>query len=124
MDATRSDAEDRWNSLSPEVPFEEVHRLLQRIAAFYRALSEETKGLIAAINLPKIRKRNSPKAPEWVFSQMMSDRFQNEFGKPLDTVVSALTTVVFLQKNGVGNETVRGRRRRIAQAAHSRMKRR
>jgi hypothetical protein len=124
MDATRGDAEDRWDSLSPEVTFERVYRLVERVAAFYRALDQETKGLIAAINLPKIRKRNSPKAPEWVFSQLMSDRFQNEFGRPLDTVVSALTAVVFQQKNGVGNETVRGRRRRIDQTVHSRKKRR
>jgi hypothetical protein len=122
MDATRGDAEDRWDSLSPEVTFQRIYRLVQRIAAFYRALDQETKVLIAAINLPKIRKRNSPKAPEWVFSQLMSDRFQNEFGRPLDPVVSALTAVVFQRKNGVGNDTVRGRRRRIGPTVHSRKK--
>ena len=123
MNATRSDAEDRWNSRSPELTFEKVCQLLQGIAVFYRDLDQETKNLITAINLPKIRKRNSPRAAEWVFSRMMSDRLQNTFGKPLDPVVTALTNVVF-QKDVVGSETVRGRRRRIDQTVHSRKKRR
>jgi hypothetical protein len=71
MSATEGDAAERWADLwegDATVTFDKANMLVKHIGNFYRAFNEETMALVKAVGLPKIRKKNAPKAREWIFS--------------------------------------------------------
>jgi hypothetical protein len=122
MSDTQVDATERWQHLwqgDAAISFERTYLLVKDISDFYRALHAETIALLKAVSLPNIRKKNAARAPEWILSRLLTDRFQKAFGQPFDGIVAALTSVVFDQEAGVGDATIRGRRRGSGRAAHS-----
>jgi hypothetical protein len=122
MVATKIDSLASWRSFWPgdaEVTFDLALQFIKNIEEFYRRLHADRQALIAMANLPKIRKRRARNASQMYFSELMSDRLTYLYGRPNDAVVAALTEVVFDLEAGVGETTIRGRRRSHRVAEHS-----
>jgi hypothetical protein len=100
---------------------ETARSAVDNLATFYSRADEQYKELIKVSNGLSwvLRKKNKQEAQEIFFQRWLMNRFQAEFGKPLDTVVMALSSVVFDQDEGVASSTIRGRRRSAPGAAHS-----
>jgi hypothetical protein len=122
MKTTNHYAKEAWPSLwsgDRRVTFEEAVSIVENLATFYRRLDEKDKEFLAMVSIPDIRKKNARNAPEWLFARLLADHFQRRFGNTLDSIVAALSAVVFDQDTGVGSSTIRGRRRSAPGAAHS-----
>jgi hypothetical protein len=120
MKATSHQAKEGWSYLWPRdqrLTFEDVVSILEHLVTFYRRLDEKQKEFLARMSLPNIRKKNSRNAPELLFTRLLTDHFQRRFGRALDPIVDALSSVVLGRDAGV--ETIRGRRRSAPGAAHS-----
>jgi hypothetical protein len=111
-------------SLPPDASpnFEELVAWARYIADVYARLSEREKELNRSWALPPIGKKAAADAPQRAFSAAISNDFQRLFGQPLDDAAGALTEVVFNLPDGLDRDTIRGRRRSAARAAHSRKK--
>jgi hypothetical protein len=116
MEETRGDARYFWPSLwsgDVQITFESALSVVEQLATFYRATDVAYKGIgEASDDLSKLRKRNVKNAREIIFARYLASCFQDDFGKPLDPVVAAISSVVF-DKEGEGAlaPTIRGRRR-------------
>jgi hypothetical protein len=115
--------DDRQIMTEAEFPaaFESARAAVNKLATFYSRVDEQYQEIIAASNELSwvLRKKNQKKAQEIFFQRWLMNRFRALLGKPLDTVVTALSSVVFDQDAGVGSSTIRGRRRSAPGAAHS-----
>lgn len=114
MKETRSDLLDAvMHDPESERGFGMALKTVEQIGELYRLAYAGRKELIAAAKFPQVRKKGSKRAPEVLFSRFMSAQLQKLYRRPLDTVVAALTGVVFpnAQKT-VGSDTIRDRRRR------------
>jgi len=60
--------------------------------------------------LPNVTRRNIKSAQKF-FTEFLSSRMKETYGRPLDSIVAALADVAFDLPQGVAGETVRGRRR-------------
>ena len=60
--------------------------------------------------LPRVKRWNA-KAHQKFFTDYLSARMKQTYGRPFDSIVAALAEVAFDLRDGVGSETVRGRRR-------------
>jgi hypothetical protein len=87
----------------------EVLAILDQLRIFYLRMDAEHGALLA--NLPKVKRRKGDKAKQKFFTEYLSGRMKQTYGRPLDTVVAALAEVAFDLPQGVATETVRGRRR-------------
>jgi hypothetical protein len=83
--------------------------LLKRLATTCDCLVAENKRLWASIRFPKPHKANAKRAPLACFARLLSDRFQQNFGRPCDEVIADLANVVFDTPDGrrmLGHRTV------------------
>jgi len=83
--------------------------LYRDAAARYEGIAE------TSTKLSTLKKKNLREAREIVFQRWLASAFKDDFGRPLDQVISALSSVVF-DKGGEGAmaATIRGRRRSAA----------
>jgi hypothetical protein len=82
--------------------------ILDQLRDFLVSLSDEYRGLLNL--LPPI-KRWDAKAHQRFYTEFVSGRMKEAYGRPLDAIVAALVQVAFDLSEGVATETVRGRRR-------------
>jgi hypothetical protein len=103
----------RWDELwngDPSITFDKCLDCVEALVSVFIRLDQENKAAIAA--LPRIKRPYGKRAQEVFFSQLVSLRLASIYGKPLHAVVAALTSVAFdLPDDGVGEETIRSRRR-------------
>jgi hypothetical protein len=95
--------------------------LVLDIAIFLARLWEVDREFL--ISLPAIERPFSKKSPRIFFSRVMSDGLKEIYGRALDSVVAALTQVAFDEREGVGEETVRARRRTVRRPEKTRQER-
>jgi hypothetical protein len=115
MKQTSGDASDIWHLWrgDGQVTFAVALSVVEQLATFYCDADDLYKELGEQSNkLSRLRKKNAKNAPEVMFARWLASSFQREFGKPLDPIISALSSVVF-NKGGEGAlaPTIRGRRR-------------
>jgi hypothetical protein len=117
MEQTRGDARgDFWQFLWPgdrQITFEVALSVVEQLATFYSAADVWYKDVVEVSNeLSTLRKKNTRTARETLFARFLASCFQVEFGKPLDAVVAALSSVAFDREGeGALAPTIRGRRR-------------
>ena len=117
--ANAADWQDLWQNLWPgdeRTTFEYALSLIERLAVLYRDAAARYEGIAeTSTKLSTLKKKNLREAREIVFQRWLASAFKDDFGRPLDGVVSALSSVVF-DKGGEGAlaPTVRGRRRSAA----------
>jgi hypothetical protein len=102
----------RWDELwngDPSITFDACLDCLVAMALVFDRLGHEDKAAIAAV--PPIKRPYGKRAPEVFFSKRMSSHLASIYGKPLDAIVAALTSVAFDLPRDVGEETIRARRR-------------
>jgi len=125
MHELQADAQFCWEWLwtgDRAMTFDKLVAAIEHTAAFYSNIAEERKKLIAAIALsPPPRKRVAKRAQEIWFSQLMSEWFATNVGRPVDAVVEILTDVAFDLGGELAPGIAKGRRRRSA-GKHSRKK--
>jgi hypothetical protein len=113
--------DDQQIMTSAEFPraFETARAAVAKLATFYSRVDEQYKESVEASNELSwvLRKKNQKKARQILFQRLLMKRFQELFGSPLDTVVAAISSVVF--DADVESSTIRGRRRSAPRAAHS-----
>jgi hypothetical protein len=99
---------------------EQARSAVDNLATFFNCADQQYKELIEISNglAWVLRKKNQKKAQEIFFQRWLMKRFQTLFGKPLDGVVTALSSVVFDDQD-LASSIVRGRRRSTPGAAHS-----
>ena len=108
----RSECNSYWDRLwagDKVVTAEKAIQLVGEIANFFARVQEERNSIIAT--LPAIKRPYGRNAPEIFFTNMMSSCLERLYGRKLHRVVTALVEVVFDKKEGVEQETIRGRRR-------------
>jgi hypothetical protein len=91
-------------SISPD----QVLSILDQLRVFYVRMAVEYRALLAM--LPNVTRRNIKSAQKF-FTEFLSSRMKETYGRPLDSIVAALADVAFDLPQGVAGETVRGRRR-------------
>jgi hypothetical protein len=117
MKQTSGDARgDLWQFLWPgdrQITFEVALLMVEQLATFYSAADDWYIGVAEESDkLSTLRKRNAKTARQIVFARWLAGCFQSEFGKPLDPIVAALSSVVFGERGeGALAPTIRGRRR-------------
>jgi hypothetical protein len=115
MRELQADARFCWESMWPgerAMTFDKLVATIEHTAAFYSNIAEERQKLIAALALPPPpRKRGAKRAQEIWFSQMMSDFFAKNIGRPVDGVVEILTDVAFDLGGELEAGIAKGRRR-------------
>jgi hypothetical protein len=102
----------RWDELwngDPSITFDKCVDFIVALGLVFDRLDQENKAAIPA--LPAIKRPYGKQAPEVFFSQLISSRLASIYGKPLDGVVAALTSVAFDLPNSIAEETIRSRRR-------------
>jgi len=99
---------DRYWEGEKAITPDQVLTILDQLRQFYTRMAEEYRRLLAP--LPKVKRWNS-KAAQRFFTDYLSQRMREIYGRPLDSIVAALTEVAFDLPHGLGAETVRGRRR-------------
>jgi hypothetical protein len=99
-------------SIYPELKLDDLLETVDYIARAYNKMHEQHEQYWKAFQYPHSRKASARNRAEIAFSKMMFQFFNNQFGRPLDTVVAALTQVVFNIKKSVSEETIRKRRSR------------
>jgi hypothetical protein len=87
---------------------DKVLEILDQLREFYARLDEEDRAFLDT--LPRVSRWNVKGHQKFV-SEYLSRRMTETYGEPLDPIVAALTEVAFDVPEGVGPETVRGRRR-------------
>jgi hypothetical protein len=85
----------------------DVLAMLVQLHSFYLRMDAENRAVLK--KLPKV-KRWDDKAAQKFFNEFLSQRLVETYGRPLDSIVAALTEVAF-DVEFVASETVRGRRR-------------
>jgi hypothetical protein len=117
MKQTSGDARgDFWQLLwrgYREITFEAALSVVEQLATFYCAADGWYKEVVKLSNmLSTVRKKNAKEARETLFARRLASCFQDDFGKPLDKVGAALSSVVFDREGeGALAPTIRGRRR-------------
>ena len=117
--ANAADWQDLWQNLWPgdeRTTFEYALSLIERLAVLYRDAAARYEGIAeTSTKLSTLKKKNLREAREIVFQRWLASAFKDDFGRPLDQVISALSSVVF-DKGGEGAmaATIRGRRRSAA----------
>ena len=87
---------------------DKVLLILDQLREFYVGMHAEYQDLLHW--LPRVNRWN-PKAHQKFFTEFLSARMRETYGRPFDRTVAALAEVAFDVSDGVGSETVRGRRR-------------
>lgn len=96
----------------PTLSYLEARDIVEWLAHFFKVLWAEDQAFAAALQPPKIRKKQATKVKEIYLSQFLSQRFIYQFDDPYDPIVSALVSVALDLKPGPNAATIRGRRRR------------
>jgi hypothetical protein len=86
---------------------DDVLAMLVQLHSFYLRMDADNRAVLE--KLPKV-KRWDDKAAQKFFHEYLSPRLRETYGRPLDSIVAALTEVAF-DVEFVASETVRGRRR-------------
>jgi len=115
MKRTSGDAGDIWHLWPGDrlITFEIALSVVEQLATFYGAADAWYKNVVEMSDqLSRVRKKNAKHARETMFVRWLEGSFRRDFGKPLDPIISALSSVVF-DKGGEGAQapTIRGRRR-------------
>jgi len=105
---TDSDWHRLWQGEKSVTP-DQILRTLEQLSTFYHRMHQEHQAFLDS--LPKLKQYNSPAAGQKFFTQYVSKCIVKTTGRPLDSIVAALTEVAFDLSAGLGAETVRGRRR-------------
>jgi hypothetical protein len=82
--------------------------ILDHLREFYLRMHEEYEELLHF--LPQVNRWND-KAHQKFFTEYLSAQMKKAYGRPFDSIVAALGDVAFDLHDGIGSETVRGRRR-------------
>jgi hypothetical protein len=85
-----------------------VLSILDHLREFYVRMHAEYEELLRL--LPRVNRWNT-KAHQKFFTEFLSAQMKKTYGRPLDEMVAGLTNVAFDLDQGVGSETIRGRRR-------------
>jgi hypothetical protein len=118
MDENRQYAEGTWDAHSQTtwpgrtLSYLEARNIVDRLTHFFEVLWAQDKFLAAALQVPRIRKKQAANAKEVFLSRFLSQRFINQFDDPYDPIVSALVGVALDSAHGPDAATIRGRRRR------------
>jgi hypothetical protein len=102
--------DDLWAQHFQGLDREHVISILGATAMSFISMAKDHEAWFAAMQFPKVRQWDHPRAAELFFSRWMSSRLKAIYGRDCDFVVSALTAVAF-DRVDVGEETVRWRRR-------------
>jgi len=108
---SKFNAEFDWPRLwagDANLSVDKVLEILDQLREFYVRLDEEDRAYLDT--LPRIN-RWKVKGHQKFVTEYLSHRTTETYGQPLDPIVAALAEVAFDLREGVGAETVRGRRR-------------
>jgi hypothetical protein len=89
----------------------EARNIVERLALFFEVLWGKDQAFIAALKLPRLRKKQAADAKEIYLSRFLSQRFVDHFGDAYDPIVGALVGVALGSKHSPDAATIRGRRR-------------
>jgi hypothetical protein len=85
-----------------------VVAVLEHLRIFYLRMDEDNRAFLAT--LPEVKRWKREKPKQKFFTDYLSRRMKQTYGKPFDTIVAALTEVAFDLPQGVETDTVRKRR--------------
>jgi hypothetical protein len=107
----KSDNESYWPRFwegDRTINTDKVLSILGHLREFYERMHVEYEELLRF--LPRVN-RWSDKGHQKFFAECLSAQMKKTYGRPLDEIVAGLTNVAFDLDQGVGSETIRGRRR-------------
>jgi hypothetical protein len=118
----RGNAEPYWPPFwegDKNLTLDQVIAVIDQVSAFYRKLDEEDQRFFRS--LPDVKGWGNKRAQKF-FSEVLSKRMEEIYGRPFDRIVATLVQVAFDLPGGVGTETIRGRRRKPGTPEISRQK--
>jgi hypothetical protein len=93
---------------------------MDQVSSFCLKVDEEYQLIFR--RLPEIKRRSGRKPAQKFFTDFLSQRMTEAYGEALDPIVATLEEVAFDVVEGVGAETIRGRRRMRGKPENSRQK--
>jgi hypothetical protein len=99
-------------AVRPTLSYLEARNIVEWLAHFFKVLRAEDLALAAALQFPKIRKKQAANVKELCLSRFLSQCFIYHFNDPYDPIVGALVGVALDSDHGPDAATIRGRRRR------------
>jgi hypothetical protein len=117
------DAQPYWQHFwegDKNLTLDQVIVVIDQVSAFYRKVDENYWLFLRS--LPEVKRWGGKKPSQKFFTEVLSKRMTATYGKPLDSIVATLAEVGFDLAEGVGAETIRGRRRTPGTPENSRRK--
>jgi hypothetical protein len=99
-------------AVRPTLSYLEARNIVEWLTHFFKVLWAEDQAVAAALQPPRIRKKQAANVKELYLSRFLSQRFINQFDDPYDPIVSALVGVALDSEHGPDAAKIRGRRRR------------
>jgi hypothetical protein len=118
----RGNAQPYWPPFwegDKNLTLDQVIAVIDQVSAFYRKLDEEDQRFFRS--LPDVKGWGNKPAQKF-FSEVLSERMIEIYGRPFDPIVATLVQVAFDLAEGVNTETIRGRRRKSGTPEISRRK--
>jgi hypothetical protein len=97
-------------AVRPTLSYQEARNIVEWLTHFFKVLWTEDQAVAAALQPPRIRKKQAKNVKELYLSRFLTQRFINQFGDPYDPTVGALVTVALDLNPGPDAMTIRKRR--------------
>jgi hypothetical protein len=117
------DAQAYWQRFwegDKNLTLDQVIAIMNQVSSFYLKVDEEYQLFFRT--LPEVKRWSGRKPAQKFFAEVLSKQMIDEYGQPLDPIVATLAEVAFDVVEGVGAETIRGRRRTPGKPENSRQK--
>ena len=117
------DAQPYWQPFwegDKNLTLDQVIAVIDQVSAFYRKVDEEYRRFFRS--LPDVKRWGGKKSAQKFFTEVLSKRMIEIYGRPFDPIVTTLVEVAFDLAGGVSTETIRGRRRKSGTPEISRQK--
>jgi hypothetical protein len=115
------DAQAYWQRFwegDKNLTLDQVITITDQLSSFY--LKVDTEYQVFFRSLPEVKRWSGSKPAQKFFTEYLSKRMIEAYGKPLDPIVATLAEVAFDVSEGVGAQTIRGRRRKPGKGEISR----
>jgi hypothetical protein len=100
------------HAVRPTLSYLEARNVVEWLTHFFKVFWAEDQAVAAALQPPRIRKKQAANVKELYLSRFLTQRFINQFDDPYDPIVGALVGVALDLEHGPDAVKIRGRRRR------------
>jgi hypothetical protein len=117
------DAQPYWQRFwegDKNLTLDQVIAIINQVSSFYLKVDAEYQVFFRS--LPEVKRWRGSKPAQKFFTEVLSKRLNETYGKRLDPIVATLVEVAFDLAEGVSTETIRGRRRKPGRPEISRQK--